>query len=497
MKLRNLPTYFSVMAICLGIIFSTLEVYAEDVNTPIVVNSPQPELQKEVALPEPKRSFLPLSIRIPVSTVKKIANRALPSEFKQNGKRLDCASFWKNCSMDLLVRRNGDIILNVSGKQLNAVLPLSVHIRIDWWKGNWTHSHESADADININIISPLELNKNWQIVSKTQLNSQVNRADLGNVGKVIKLLNKIGVNIDIHREIQKFLQPDLNKLAVLIDRELAKIDIKKEVIPIWNDLHKPVELTKNPPLWLSTQLDQVYFAGLHGSGGEIKLDLAVSGKLDGQMGGDRLQSLKNVPLPHLTLQNPPSKNFDINLHLTVQNYELQKQLISHLKNKRFKMKKEPPQEAIIDLQKIYGNGNQLIAETKFKTVYEGTDTVLVEGNLFMNGQPTWNNNEKQLEVKQFTVILNNVFMKNNLVSIKNLEMFTKKPLVFSLKKEIEQAKKALKKQINRKIFEDKKIGSFYLKGHVNEPEVKGIYIQKEQILVLLNATGQMEIVQK
>ena len=468
------------------------ETGAVSINTdikPTTITGSQPKPQAASALPEPERSFLALPVRIPVSTVKEIADRELPTEFRQNNINHDCP--FGNCTMNLLVKRRGNIALEVLGQKINSRIPLSVDV--DWWKKlafNARISHH-ADADIDVNVNSPLELNKNWQIESKVQLNSQINRANLGNLGTIIRLLNKLGAKIDIHREIEKLLQPQLNSLGTRIDSELSKFDVKKEVLSIWKDLQKPRKLINDPPLWLHSQLDQVYFGGLHGNGEEIKLDLAVSGKLYGQMDSHPSVMLKK-PLPPLTLQAYPNKNFDINLYLTVKLEELKLQLESRLKKEWIEIAKGV--DAKLELQNAYGNGNKLVVQIGFTAFHQ--NTALIEGNLSLSGQPIWNDSQKQLEVKQFEIVLDNTVDSNNAVLLKQLAASSglKDSLIFPLAKEVEQAKQELEQALNRKL-DDTEIGSFYLQGQVDTLGIQDVYVQKEQVLILLNATGQMEIV--
>lgn len=193
---------------------------------PVTINSSSPKPQAEITLPKAERSFLPLPLTIPVSTVEEIANSALPPEFK---KRINYNCYVANCTIDLVVKPKGNISLDVSGEKLNSKVPLFVDVFI-----NNTLYHASGDIDVYIN--SRLSLEKNWRIKSESKLNSHINRANLGNLGQIIRILNQWGVNIDIHKEIEKLIQPELNKLASRIDNEISKININTELTPIWNN---------------------------------------------------------------------------------------------------------------------------------------------------------------------------------------------------------------------------------------------------------------------
>lgn len=464
---------------------------------PVTINSSSPKPQAEITLPKAERSFLPLSLTIPVSTVREIANSALPPEFKQNGIDLDCSV--GNCSMDLVVKRQGEISLDVSGQKLNSKVPLFVDVRIKWWQcinlgfRNVCTSHkEYPSGDIDVYINTPLSLEKNWRIKSESKLNSHINRANLGNLGKIIRILNKLGAHIDINKQIQRLIHPELNKLASRIDNEISKINIKTELMPIWNKLQTPRKLINNPPLWLNLQLDKVYFAGLEGSGEKIKLDLAVGGKIQGQISNTSIP-MTSMQLPALIElnQNLP-KYFNINMPLAVNFDELKKQFKSHLK-KRFQITQEL--DASLQLQNVYGNGNKLVTQVGF-TVFQN-NIALVEGNISIIGQVDWNHNQQQLEIKQFEIMIDNTTDQNHALLLKQLVAsinLEENHLVFPLRKEIKQAKHALQQAINRRILSHRQIGNFYLQGKVKNLKIKDVFVQKKQVLILLKTTGQVEI---
>ncbi len=445
---------------------------------PITIMGSPPAVLQPIELPEAERSFLPLSVRIPVSTLKELIVRQLPHPIHNGKHDLHCS--FGDCTAHLVVTRHGHIDLNVTENRINYSVPLHLHAKVKWKKRFFPTIRASGSANINLHGNSTLGLRKNWLLASTTQLTPKVSKAS-------IHLKDPLP-DISVRSLTREKIRPVADKLARELDKELAKINVKKEVAPIWADLQNPRKLVNEPPLWFTSQLDQVYFGGLQGNGEEIKLDLAVAGKLDGQV-SDNPPPRQSMPLPALTVQSPPSKHFEINLPLTVKLAKLKQQLMSHLKP--FKIREGL--HATLNLQDFYGNGTQLVAKVGFTVVQKNTP--LLKGHLFMSGQPIWNETQKQLEVRQFKLVLDNAVDQNNAILLKQLAASSdlKDSLVFPLAKEIEQAKQALEQSLNREISSE----GFYLKGDLNTLSIKGVYVQKEQVLILLNSTGQMEIIKK
>jgi Domain of unknown function (DUF4403) len=130
-----------------------------------------------------------------------------------------------------------------SGKgELICRVPLHVKATIIKSRLNFiTKGIEPVETDLILELRTPADLDKNWQLVTKFDLTGikWVNPP-------VVKLA---GIPINLQVKLDEYLKLNKDKLTVLLDNEINKaVSLEKTVSKIWLDLQKPMVVVKKPP---------------------------------------------------------------------------------------------------------------------------------------------------------------------------------------------------------------------------------------------------------
>lgn len=183
----------------------------------------------------------------------------------------------------------GPITLRGKGREIIADIPL--HAKISARDVGGILKGETATGSAMARAHVTLDIRPDWTPAGTVRL-----RYDWAEEPGI----DFLGQRITFTRQADEKLQPIRQKLERNLPRELAKINLRKDVEDIWRKSFTSLLLNeKNPPVWMRITPDRVISDSYSIEGGKIRLRLALQAKTETFI-GDRPADPAPAPLPSL-----------------------------------------------------------------------------------------------------------------------------------------------------------------------------------------------------
>jgi Domain of unknown function (DUF4403) len=124
---------------------------------------------------------------------------------------------------------------------------------------------------------------------------------------------------LSLAKVVEAKLRKSLNGSGELMRKAIADTGMKDTVAQAWTALHRPIELSGTPTLWLKSEPERVFSAGLSAVDGRTFLRFGISGNF-GIIGGQRpAESIaRRIPEPSRADQLPKDQVLQTSLKLPV-----------------------------------------------------------------------------------------------------------------------------------------------------------------------------------
>ena len=114
-----------------------------------------------------------------------------------------------------------------------------------------------------------------------------------------------LGKRITFIDEADAKLKPVVRDVERIANREIAKIDIRKQAADVWRQSFTTLELNhQNPPVWMRVTPQRILYGGYRLDGQRINLNLGIEGVTETFV-SDRPADPSPTPLPKLVRQAP------------------------------------------------------------------------------------------------------------------------------------------------------------------------------------------------
>ncbi len=192
----------------------------------------------------------------------------------------------------LRLRGDGDEIVvdvpihaNISARDVGGVL-----------KGETATGTAMAHARIKI------ELTPDWRTQGKARISYGWTRAPG---------IDFLGKRITFTDEADAKLRPVVRDVEREVNREIAKLDIRKQAADVWRQSFTGLELNReNPPVWMRVTPQRILYGGYRIEGDRMNLNLGLEAITETFVSG-RPADPEPTPLPHL-LREIPKPHLDV-----------------------------------------------------------------------------------------------------------------------------------------------------------------------------------------
>lgn len=277
--------------------------------------------------------------------------------------------------------------------------------------------------------------------------------------------------------ELIKEVRKSLVKVAKDLDKDLSKMNFKKEVQSKWEELNSPIKIENYGYIHANT--NELFLSNPKVKDNKLSTVLTVIAYpvFDNNPSKGIIK-----PLPDLEIIEKPLDNFySVYLDLNLDYDSLSATIHTLTKGQEFKIKNKTVR---IDSVSIAGAINQ---ELLFRVKFSGSK----KGILYLKGTPEFDavNQVIQLKNIDFDIETKALLLKTAkwLFSNKILEEIQKASKQ-DIKPLLKDAKTEINKQLNYK-YED-----FYFSGKVDELSVLELYSLNETLLIRTKATGELKL---
>lgn len=443
---------------------------AADIASP----SSQPAALSHIALP----------ISIPLAELASYANQKIPEvlvkdrEHKRYKKRALGIPITIKGRFTSLVKRTGPVTVGRHGNLLELQAPLFFEMR---FKGSDPFDPDvSSKGRVRLKLRLALGMNEDWQPTLKVYPRYQW-------LGKPRLKLGPF--RLDAKDVLGEALEDRLEELARELEKDVREsAGLKANAAARWHELHQVRQLGgDDSPAWLMVDPQAAYFAPVQVTDTDLELQFALAARLT-TLVGEVLPPPVPKPLPALIIGPPPEQGFRIQLPVSLNYAGLEQELRQRYSGKPFSMEQG---EVTPEDFRIYSAGDSLVLGAKLKARAPGK-LLNSNGWVYLQGRPVYDNESRQLQVVDldFTRRLDNWLVSGaSWLLQENLREHLGQALHYDFSAKIEAAKASIDQRINRPVDD-----GFHMQGQVDDIRLGRIQTRAEDLLLLLDAAGQLAI---
>lgn len=295
----------------------------------------------------------------------------------------------------LIMTKTGTIQISSNGKELICIVPLQVEavmLKSRMGKG-LTKSADTMVAIVNIQLSTPVALDKNWNLVTIFTIDKlKWIKEPVFQIGPFKKNLKK---------KINKWLKENEGTLTKIIDKEINKtVSMQPALAKVWMDLQKPIIIRKKlPNVWISFACTSIEGRILLGAS-TITCQTRVLAKA--KIITDTTLLPARNPFPDYRLLKETETVSDIHLYAFTSFEEINEELNSQLKGKIFKA-----EGYSLNIKSINAYASEAGLSVEIVTSRD------IEGKLIASGKLEFDSEEQSLVIRNFdyTVSSNNTLV--------------------------------------------------------------------------------------
>ncbi|MCW5648005.1 MAG: DUF4403 family protein [Sphingopyxis sp.] len=132
-----------------------------------------------------------------------------------------------------------------------------------------------------------------------------------------------LGQRITFTDEADARLQPVVRDVEREVNREIARIDIRRQVSDVWRQSFTALELNReNPPVWIRVTPQRILYGGYRMEGQQMRLNLGLEAITETFV-SDRPADPAPTPLPNM-VREKPTPHFDVRVPVLADYAQLQ-----------------------------------------------------------------------------------------------------------------------------------------------------------------------------
>lgn len=342
-------------------------------------------------------SVLRIPIQYDVPKLEEMANARISGIFIDEKIRVN----EKGDSLHLRIEKRGPILFSWKSPTLHCSVPVKVSGQYFKRIGkNLTLTNNvPVDMEIVLHISSKLDLDRNWQLKTKSTLDEIKWVRD--------PKLNVLGVKINLRRQVEAALQKNESKLIAKLDETLPPLlNTRKAIEKLWSDIQKPIRINKKGiQVWLKAYGSNMAARLIDEGPDHISLSVRLDAFLQTVIDGETIPPSNPVLPPYHPTQSSQDTLavfLKVNLPFSLANDILRKELTGKV------LSAEGYSTTIRDIE-LYGTDSALAMKVKL----QGD----VDGQVYFTAIPGYDTVKAMLYAKEFGF---DIDTENRLVSSAN-----------------------------------------------------------------------------
>lgn len=446
-----------------------------------------------------KNSQINLEIGIKKSAINEIVEKEIPRNFSgdgiyeianQSGGKNQLLGFGlsllKNIKSDIPTKAfwkynldRGPVFLSAKGNTVSASTDFSGKAG-----GVLENSSKNVETDFtgNLGVSTAFSITENWQLITKTSPLLNLSNSVLPLQLEIAGI--KIDEKISMRSELEKRINPILQKTANDLDREISQFNLRDFIDAQWKNLKDPILINSEYDVWLVARPKKAQYGGIVEKTDRFSIVAGTEAELFLSVGKpENISNLGNLPKIY---SQEKENSFTLNLPVILSYNSIKKTLEEKFLNKIFPLFKGGKLTVKnIDLQ---GENGDLNLKSNF--ILNIFSILNLEANVAVKGTPKLSQDKKILSLENFSF---RVESKNFLVRIadkffhKKIEkMILEKYLSFNIEKDVPTLKKVLAEKA--KTLELSK--NILLSTDIQELNIEDISLDEKGIIIYSQITG-------
>lgn len=403
-------------------------------------------------------SHISLPVEVPLSVLEQRLTRELDASLA--GKREDS---------DFKAWRSGKLRIHSDGHGMRIDIPLSFK--------------SSAGPDTRGSLVVSTRINADFAPDWRPRVHVR-STFDWTKKPKVKLLLFKVRVSGVVGRQIGKKLHEWDNDLKQSV---ISALTLRPRAETWWQGLFVPDQITDDPPIWLSTEPQYLFYEPLGGDGKNLKLTLGLRARLSTSI-ARQPPAMPPRPLPEMQRATSEDSGFALHLPVLADYAGLARRMNEELSGREIQLERGAITPTGFTL---YTSGRSLVVGIDFRGDAPGfwMDT---RGTVFFTGEPRFDPSAQILRIEnfQFTRRLNNPLVSTaTWVLHDSLRQKMQERLVWDLRERLSDGARKLSGQLNQPLGDD-----LQMTGEVTQLSLTGIHCRLEGIQIGLKVRGHLKI---
>ena len=422
----------------------------------------KPPEQYSALPPENKISIINIPVRIALPELEKSLNTQL-SGLLYEDKDI------KDDQMMIRAEKREDIKIGVNGQNLSYRVPLKLWIRYDIGV-----TEVEANGDIALKLKTGYTIKEDWSLQTTTEIESYEWLQQ--------PKLKLVGMNLPIGFIADLVLKNSKKTLTKAIDNAVsAQFNLRDEIKKVWEQMFDPQLIAPEYNTWLLVNPQNIGMTQLVTKGDTLAGTIFVQTRPEVRI-GEKPARPNATPLPSFKYSTASQDDFTLTVRTDVPYKEAERLAKAQLKGQTFT---EGKRAVKIEDIELYGQGNQLIVNTKLSGSYNGS--------VYLTGKPIYNPNKNTIDIKDlnFTLETRNFLYKSAAWLLKgSLRNQIEKNMDFLLDYNL----KELKNQLQTQLQDYKITNSIFLTGQLNELTIQDAFLAPESIRVEVALKGRLNV---
>jgi hypothetical protein len=414
---------------------------------------------------EDKTSFINIPVHLQIDELEKLLNEQF------NGLLYEDNSFDDGDKMKIKAEKTEALTIVPDIMALKYSVPLDLQIAYKTPLGI-----VNADASIRLFFRTAFDIDSEWNLNTETSvLNYVWSKKPSINIGGIRISAGFIG---DI------ILNRSSTFIAKSIDEQVsANLNLRETVEEAWKGLFDPILVSPEYNSWLTVNPQSLSMTRPQMDDQSINTNLIVEANPDIKLGNkpDLSGNISNT-LPPFQYSNDYNDNFSLFIGTEITYEQADSMAKAELLGQRFESGKY---YAVIEDLEIYGQGNNIIVNTKLSGSYNGS--------IYMTGKPNFDPKKGSVDIAdlQFTLDTKSFLHKSTAWLLKTtLKKQVKENLNFLLDYNLTEISKMLSEQLKQ--YELSK--NVYLQGTLDDLSIQNAWLSSDGIKMVIGIKGELDI---
>lgn len=382
-----------------------------------------------------------------------------------------------DCDFDGELKKSSDIILNFNQNHLSASVP--GHIKVTG-EVKRLGLQETVHADVIANLsLSPI-IGDNWEL--KTTPIFDINWTNSPTI--VLFDVFKIPLPDSLVKQANNFIAGKFNVFSTDI---IDNLKIHENAEKLWLASLNPIQLSEKENIWLRLAVQEAHFSGIQSNNNVANAVFGITATTE--LVTEKPEALSPTNLPPLKTDTFQNRGIHLRVPLTASYTSIEDHLTQLLKDSE-KWNNSLIAFKVKNLEMYPSNDSLVIGMTYLIDLpYQTFD---VNGEMFISGHPFFNNTNKEISISnlKFNMFHDQKFadLLMSAISI-GIEHLLADNLTISLKEKYDHFIVESNSHLNKNLAENIK-----LHGEITQAELNSIYLGENNLTVLLDATGNLEL---